>query len=89
MLEATSRSRSRSRRPTASTARADTDLTGTLAAYRGRGLARFAKTDSLRRLRELGIHTVATANDATNEPMLALNESLGFREVASGPGTCA
>jgi len=63
--------------------RADTDLTGTLAAYRRRGLARFAKTDSLRRLRGLGIHTVATANDGTNEPMRALNESLGFRETAT------
>ena len=49
--------------------RADTDLTGTLAAYRGRGLARYAKTDSLRRLRALGIHTVVTANDETNAPM--------------------
>ena len=62
--------------------RADTDLTGTLAAYRGRGLACFAKTDSLRRLRELGIHTVSTANDEGNEPMRSLNESLGFREAA-------
>ncbi len=61
--------------------RADTDLTGTLPAYRRRGLARFAKTDSLRRLRGLGIRTVVTANDATNEPMLALNSSLGFREA--------
>ncbi|MGZ4395103.1 MAG: N-acetyltransferase family protein [Gaiellaceae bacterium] len=65
------------------TGRADTDLTGTLAAYRGRGLARFAKADSLRRLRALGIHTVATANDDTNEPMRALNESLGFRPAAT------
>ena len=62
--------------------RADTDLTGTLAEYRGRGLARLAKTDSLRRLRELGIHTVSTANDDRNEPMRALNERLGFREAA-------
>ena len=63
--------------------RADTDLTGTLAAYRGRGLARLAKTDSLRRLRALGIHTVVTANDEGNEPMRALNESLGFRPAAT------
>ena len=62
--------------------RADTDLTGTLAAYRGRGLARFAKTDSLRRLHSLGIRTVVTANDDSNAPMLALNRSLGFREAA-------
>ena len=63
--------------------RADTDLTGTLAAYRGRGLARFAKTDSLRRLFELGVRSVATANDDSNAPMRALNESLGFRPHAT------
>ncbi len=63
--------------------RGDTDLTGTFADYRGRGLARLAKTDSLRRLRALGIHTVTTANDGTNEPMRALNESLGFRPAAT------
>jgi GNAT superfamily N-acetyltransferase len=62
--------------------RADTDMTGTLAAYRGRGLARFAKTDSLRRLRALGIQTVATSNDGSNAPMRALNASLGFRPAA-------
>ena len=62
--------------------RADTDLTGTLSAYRGRGLARFAKTDSLRRLHALGIRTVVTANDDSNAPMLALNCSLGFRPAA-------
>jgi GNAT superfamily N-acetyltransferase len=63
--------------------RADTDLTGTLAARRGRGLARFAKTDSLRRLHALGIRTVTTANDDSNAPMRALNESLGFRPAAT------
>ncbi len=63
--------------------RADTDLTGTLAAYRGRGLARYAKTDSLRRLHELGVHRVATANDDSNAPMRGLNESLGFRLAAT------
>jgi len=63
--------------------RADTDLTGTLAGYRGRGLARLAKTDSLRRLRALGIHTVVTANDDGNEPMRSLNDSLGFRVAAT------
>jgi RimJ/RimL family protein N-acetyltransferase/N-acetylglutamate synthase-like GNAT family acetyltransferase len=62
--------------------RADTDLTGTLAPYRGRGLARLAKTDSLRRLRALGVHSVVTANDEQNEAMRALNERLGFREAA-------
>jgi GNAT superfamily N-acetyltransferase len=63
--------------------RADTDLTGTLAARRGRGLARFAKTDSLRRLHALGIRRIATANDDSNAPMRALNESLGFRPAAT------
>jgi GNAT superfamily N-acetyltransferase len=63
--------------------RADTELTGTLAARRGRGLARLAKTDSLRRLHALGIRSVATANDDSNEPMRALNGSLGFRPAAT------
>ena len=62
--------------------RADTDMTGTLVAYRRRGLARLAKTESFRRLRALGIRTVVTANDTTNPPMLALNDSLGFRPTA-------
>ena len=63
--------------------RADTDLTGTLAAYRGRGLARFAKTVSLGRLHALGVRSVTTANDDSNAPMLALNRSLGFRPAAT------
>ncbi len=63
--------------------RADTDLTGTLAPYRGRGLARYAKTDSLRRLFDLGVRVVTTANDETNAPMRALNESLGFKPAAT------
>ncbi len=63
--------------------RAGTELTGSLAAYRGRGLARFAKTDSLRRLHALGIRSVSTANDDSNEPMRALNGSLGFRPAAT------
>jgi len=63
--------------------RADTDMTGSLAAYRRRGLARLAKTDSLRRLRALGIRTVTTSTDETNAAMRALNESLGFRPAAT------
>jgi GNAT superfamily N-acetyltransferase len=63
--------------------RADTALTGTLAAYRGRGLARLAKTDSLRRLHALGIRSVVTANDDANAPMRGLNESLGFRPTVT------
>ena len=54
---------------------------GTLRAYRGRGLARLAKLGVMRRLAELGVTLALTENDATNAPMLAINERLGYRPV--------
>ena len=57
--------------------------TGTLRAYRGRGLARLAKLGAMRRLAELGIELVLTENDETNAPMLAINNRLGYRPVES------
>ena len=58
-------------------------MTGTLRAHRGRGLARLAKTDSLRRARAAGLTTAFTGNDAGNAPMLAVNRSLGYEQAAS------
>ncbi len=63
--------------------RAFNAYTGTLRAYRGRGLARLAKLGTMRRLGELGITQVLTENDETNAPMLAINGRLGYRPVAS------
>ena len=59
--------------------RAHNMFTGTLRAYRGRGLARAVKLASLRWAREHGIITMATHNDETNATMLAINRGLGYR----------
>ena len=61
------------------TRRAENDITGTLAAYRGRGLARLVKHHSLARAAALGIAEVFTFNDETNAAMLAVNTRLGYR----------
>lgn len=53
-------------------------MTGTLRAYRGRGLAKLAKTDSLRRARAAGCAEAFTGNDGENGPMLAINAGLGY-----------
>jgi RimJ/RimL family protein N-acetyltransferase len=52
-------------------------------AYRGRGLARAVKLQSLAQAVELGVPFVYTDNDAENAPMLHINEKLGYR---SRPG---
>ncbi|MCI3223894.1 GNAT family N-acetyltransferase [Streptomyces sp. NP-1717] len=58
-------------------------MTGSLREYRGRGLARAAKTDSLRRARAAGYTDAFTNNDAGNEPMLAVNSRFGYGICAS------
>jgi GNAT superfamily N-acetyltransferase len=59
--------------------RAQNNLTGTRRAYRGRGLARLLKTHSLHRAAEAGVTIAFTNNDETNQAMLAVNHSLGYR----------
>jgi GNAT superfamily N-acetyltransferase len=58
--------------------RAFNEYTGTLPAYRGRGLADLVKRASLRWAAENGIGAVWTTNDETNAPMLAVNGRLGY-----------
>lgn len=58
-------------------------MTGTLRAHRGRGLAKAAKADSLRRARAAGYTDAFTNNDAGNEPMLAVNSWFGYQVCAS------
>jgi GNAT superfamily N-acetyltransferase len=60
-------------------ARAEHELTGTLRAYRGRGLARLAKLVALRWAAAAGVDVLLTGNDAENTPMLRINERLGYR----------
>ncbi|MEU7613253.1 GNAT family N-acetyltransferase [Micromonospora sp. NPDC049204] len=59
------------------------DYTGSIPAYRGRGLARLAKTAALHRAAANGVRIAYTSNDETNASMLAINARLGYRPVAS------
>ncbi|MBP0449963.1 GNAT family N-acetyltransferase [Kitasatospora sp. RG8] len=51
--------------------------------FRGRGLTKLAKLESLRRAQAAGYRRAYTSNDATNAPMLAINEWLGYERCAS------
>ncbi|MET8230949.1 GNAT family N-acetyltransferase [Micromonospora sp. NPDC005298] len=59
------------------------DYTGSVPAYRGRGLARLAKTAALHRAAAAGVRIAYTSNDEANAPMLAINARLGYRPVAA------
>jgi RimJ/RimL family protein N-acetyltransferase len=57
-----------------------TGYTCTHPVYRGRGLARAVKLQTLAQAVELGIPAVLTDNDSENAPMLHINEALGYDE---------
>ncbi|MFJ8015286.1 GNAT family N-acetyltransferase [Streptomyces sp. NPDC096339] len=63
--------------------RYSTGMTGTLRAFRGRGLAGLAKTVSLHRARAAGYTVALTGNDTGNDPMLAVNRRLGYEVCAT------
>ncbi|TQE18751.1 GNAT family N-acetyltransferase [Streptomyces ipomoeae] len=60
-----------------------TGMTGTARAFRGRGLAKLAKNDSLHRARAAGYAEAFTGNDADNGPMLAINKWFGYEVCAT------
>lgn len=60
-----------------------TVMTGTARAFRGRGLAKLAKNDSLHRARAAGCTEAFTGNDSGNGPMLAINKWLGYEICAT------
>jgi GNAT superfamily N-acetyltransferase len=62
--------------------RAWSAMTATRPDYRGRGLARWLKQKMLNEAAAAGITEALTANDASNRPMLAVNEALGYRPRA-------
>jgi GNAT superfamily N-acetyltransferase len=62
--------------------RGENGFTATHPDFRGRGLARLAKTRSLRWAAGHGVEQVATGNDETNAPMRAVNRRLGYEPVA-------
>ncbi|MEU3400050.1 GNAT family N-acetyltransferase [Streptomyces filamentosus] len=53
-------------------------MTGTAPGFRGRGLAKLVKNDSLHRARAAGCTEAFTGNDAGNGPMLAVNGWFGY-----------
>ena len=55
-----------------------TSFTGAHPGYRGRGIAKAIKLQSLAQAVELGVTEVRTDNDSTNKPMLHINETLGY-----------
>jgi GNAT superfamily N-acetyltransferase len=57
------------------------ELTGTLVAYRRRGLARLVKLASIRWAKEHGYEKILTGNAEPNEAMLGLNVSLGYEPI--------
>ncbi|MGW8885548.1 GNAT family N-acetyltransferase [Streptomyces sp. NPDC055749] len=63
--------------------RYSTGMTGTRRAYRGRGLAKLVKNDSLHRARAAGYTDAYTGNDAGNGPMLAVNKWFGYEICAT------
>ncbi|MFF4119780.1 GNAT family N-acetyltransferase [Streptomyces sp. NPDC001714] len=60
-----------------------TVMTGTARAFRGRGLAKLAKNDSLHRARAAGFTQAFTGNDSGNGPMLAINKWFGYEICAT------
>jgi GNAT superfamily N-acetyltransferase len=66
--------------------RAWSAMTGSIPAHRGRGLAKLAKWEALRRCADAGIVGAFTSNDDENGPMLAINNWLGYRRVQTQTG---
>lgn len=60
-----------------------TAMTGTARDFRGRGLAKLAKNDSLHRARAAGYTEALTGNDAGNGPMIAINNWFGYKICAT------
>ena len=61
-----------------------TAFTGVDREYRGRGLALAVKLSSIRYARKHGAVQMRTSNDSENQPMLAVNQKLGY---VKEPGT--
>jgi GNAT superfamily N-acetyltransferase len=59
----------------------ETGYTCLLRDFRGRGLARAMKLESLVQAAELGVAAAQTDNDAENAAIIGLNQSLGYREI--------
>lgn len=61
----------------------DTDMTGVLPAYRGKGIATLLKLYGIRYAQAYDNRDIMTVNDSVNTPMIELNKKLGFQEVGA------
>lgn len=59
----------------------ETGYTGVLREYRGRGLARLLKLETLVQAANFGVEAVETDNDSENAPIIHLNQALGYSEI--------
>ncbi|HKC90845.1 MAG TPA: GNAT family N-acetyltransferase, partial [Candidatus Limnocylindria bacterium] len=59
-----------------------TEWTATARSVRGRGVARALKCETVAQAIALGVDRVRTGNDAANDPILHINETMGYREIA-------
>jgi GNAT superfamily N-acetyltransferase len=58
-------------------------VTGTVPAYRGRGIATAVKYAAMELYKERGVPALVTGNARDNAPMLAINKRLGFEPIPS------
>jgi GNAT superfamily N-acetyltransferase len=61
-----------------------TEWTATARSVRGRGIARALKCETLAQAIVLGVDRVRTGNDAANDPILHINETMGYRLIPGG-----
>ena len=61
-----------------------TEWTATARSVRGRGVARALKCETVAQAIALGVDRVRTGNDAANEPILHINETMGYHLIPGG-----
>lgn len=62
----------------------NTEWTATARSVRGRGIARALKCETVAQAIALGVDRVRTGNDAANDPILHINETMGYRLIPGG-----
>jgi GNAT superfamily N-acetyltransferase len=62
----------------------NTEWTATARSVRGRGVARALKCETVAQAILLGVDRVRTGNDAANDPILHLNETMGYHQIPGG-----
>jgi GNAT superfamily N-acetyltransferase len=61
-----------------------TEWTATARTVRGRGVARALKCETVAQAIALGVDRVRTGNDAANDPILHINETMGYHLIPGG-----